>query len=112
MDADEREIVTYLKTCPGQYISGREIARRASSKKRFHKEPGWAVPVLGRMVKKGLIESDSSAHFRLLPEGKKHKPKRWLSPEIQQLLEKTGKDFSVGVEIDEPEDPEENKPGG
>ena len=112
MDADERDIVTYLKTWSGQYISGREIARRAASKKRFQKEPGWAVPVLGRMLKKGLIESDSMAHFRLLPEGKKPKPKRWISPHIQELLEKTGKDFSVGVEIGEPEKPDENKPGG
>jgi hypothetical protein len=111
MDADERDIVTYLKTWSGQYVSAREIARRAASKKRFQQEPNWAVPVLGRLVEKGIIESDSMAHYRLLAESKKHKPKRWLSPEIKKILEQTGKEFSEGAEISEPEDPDENKRG-
>jgi hypothetical protein len=111
MDADERDIVTYLKTWSGQYISGREIARRAASKKRFEKEPDWAVSVLGRLVEKGIIESDARAHYRLLPEAKKHKPKRWLSPEIKKILEQTGREFSEGAEISEPENPGGEKPG-
>ena len=112
MDADERDIVTYLKTWSGQYISGREIARRAASKKRYEKEPGWAVQVLVRLVEKRNLESDSRAHYRLLPEAKKHKPKRWLSPEIKKILEQTGEKFSEGAEINEPENPGESKPGG
>ena len=112
MDADERDIVTYLKTWSGQYVSAREIARRAASKKRYEKEPDWAVPVLGRLVDRGIIEADSRAHYRLFPEAKKRKPKRWLSPEIKKLLEQTGEQFSEGAEINEPETPGENKPGG
>lgn len=108
MDADEHDILTYLKVWSGQYVSAREIARKAASKRRFENEPDWAVPVLGRLVEKRLIESDSMAHYRLIPEAKKHKPKRWISPQMQKILEKTGKDFSEGVEITEPTPPPED----
>ena len=105
MDADEKDIVTYLKVWAGQFISAREIARKAASKRRYEKEPDWAVPVLGRLLEKGLVEADSMAHYRLVPDSKKEKARRWISPAIQKILEKTGKDFSEGVEIDEPETP-------
>ncbi len=110
MDADEKDIITYLKVWSGQYVSAREIARKAASKKRFEKEPNWAVPVLGRLLEKGLVESDSRAHYRLLLGSKKEKPKRWISPHLQKILDKTGKDFSEGGEIDEP--PKTAPPGG
>ena len=105
MDADENDIITYLKVWTGQYVSAREIARKAASKKRFQAEPDWAVPVLGRLVEKGLVEADSMAHYRLISDSKKAKTKRWLSPQMQKILEKTGKDFSEGVDIDEPKTP-------
>ena len=103
MDADENDILTYLKAWSGQFISAREIARKAASKRRYEKEPDWAVPVLGRLLEKGLVEADSMAHYRLLPQSKKEKQKRWISPQMQKILEKTGKDFSEGVEIDTPD---------
>ena len=105
MDADEKDIVTYLKVWTGQYVSAREIARKAASKKRFQAEPDWAVPVLGRLLEKGIVESDSMAHYRLVPDSKKAKPKRWISPQMQKILDQTGKDFNEGVEIDEPKTP-------
>ena len=116
MDADEQEIITYLKVWKGQFISGREIARKASGKRRFQDEPAWAVAPLARLIEKKTIEADASAHYRLISESKKHKTKRWISPHIQKILDKTGKDFSEGVEIDKPENlppstPEQGKPG-
>ena len=114
MDADEKDIITYLKVWSGQYVSAREIARKAASKKRFEKEPDWAVPVLGRLVEKGLVESDAMAHYRLVPDSKKEKPRRWISPQMQKILDKTGKDFSQGVDIEEPPktEPPPAPPGG
>lgn len=100
MDADERDILIYLKAWSGKYVSGREIARRAASKKRYEKEPDWAVPVLARMVEKGILESDALAHFRLAPAAKGNKSKRWISPAIKKILDRAGKDFSEGVDID------------
>lgn len=107
MDADERDIVAYLKSWPGQYVSGREIAKRASNKRRFDREPNWAVPVLARMVEKGIIESDAMAHYRLLPETKHQKHEDAVSAELKKLLEQTGKEFTEGAEIGAPEKPGE-----
>lgn len=124
MDADEKDILLYLKNWPGQFVSGREIARKAASKRRFEAEPNWAVPALGRLMEKEMIESDSMAHYRLIPEvdkTKKKKKKRWIAPHLQKILAKTGKDYGEGVEIDpehiaaaataEPEKEKEKKTG-
>jgi hypothetical protein len=99
MDADERDICNYLRTWPGQFVYGRDIARRASGKWRFREEPEWAEQVLSRLVDKGLLESDSTGHYRL--KAKKEKARKWISPQIQAILEKSSTDFSKTIEIDE-----------
>jgi hypothetical protein len=104
MDTDEREICSYLKSWPGQWVSGREIGRRAGGKHRFREDQNWAVQPLARLLEKSVIESDSTGHFRLKPPEKTERAKRWISPEIKKLLEKTGKDFEKGVQLDAPED--------
>jgi hypothetical protein len=67
MDTDERFICDYLKTFRGQFVCQREIARRASGKRRFNDEPNWAVPVLARLVDKRIVEADAAGHYRLCP---------------------------------------------
>src|SRR5882724_10387736 len=42
MDADEQDICNYLKQWHKQFISGREICRRAGGKRRFRDDPYWA----------------------------------------------------------------------
>ncbi len=102
MDADEREILDYLKSYRGQFVSGREIARRAGGKWRFRENPNWSVPILRRLVERGLAETDSCGHYRaILQEKKKKEKKKWLSPEIRKLLEESGKKFGETVDIDE-----------
>jgi hypothetical protein len=102
MDAEEREICDFLRSFPGQYVSHREICRRAGGKWRFREDEKWAMPILSRMVEKGLLESDASGHFRLI-EQKDDKKKRWISPELRKILEK-GAAGGPG-EITEIEDP-------
>ena len=104
MDTDEREICTYLKSWPGQWVSAREIARRAAGKRRFREDENWAAQPLARLIETGFVESDSTGHYRLKPPEKAQKQKRWISPELKKILEKTGKDFEVGVQLDAPED--------
>jgi len=70
MDAEEKEICDFLKSWPDQFVSHREICRRAGGKWRFRENQNWAMPVLSRMVEKGILESDASGHFRLMPEKK------------------------------------------
>jgi len=104
MDSDEREICTYLKSYVGQWISAREISRRAGGKHRFREDPNWSAQPLARLLEKSVVESDATAHYRLKPREPAKKVKRWISPEIKKILEKTGKDFQTGVELDAPED--------
>jgi hypothetical protein len=99
MDADERQIFLFLKSFRDQFVSGREIARRASGKRRFSEEPQWAVPVLTRMLDRKAIETDNHDHFRLIqPKGGK---KKWVSPQIKQVLEQSGKKFEDLEELEE-----------
>jgi len=105
MDADEQDICNYLKQWPKQFISGREIARRAGGKRRSRNDPFWANAVLSRMVEKQILETDRSGHFRILQKEVKPGDKKWISPELQKLLEESGKKFSGTIEIEEPEEP-------
>lgn len=104
MDADERDICLYLKGWAGQFVSVGEITRRAGGKRRYRDDPNWAIPILSRLVEKGILESDSTGHYRLKPRKEKDKSKRWVSPHIQKLLEKSGKSFDHTIEIKEDDD--------
>src|SRR5436190_11034180 len=104
MDADEREICLYLRGFPGQFLSYAEISRRASGKRRHRQEPEWASPVLARLVEKGLLESDSTGHYKLKTRPKREHETRWVSPEIRKILERSGKSFDGVFEVDQDEE--------
>jgi hypothetical protein len=105
MDTDEREICTYLKSYVGQWVSAREIARRAAGKHRYRDDPNWAAQPLARLMEKSMLESDTTGHYRLKPKEKdEKKAKRWISPELKKILEESGKQYEAGVQLDAPED--------
>ena len=68
-----------------------EICRRAASRKRYLKDPEWAKPILLEMVRKGLVESNPSGHYRLKPSGDLPGSKKWVSPHIAGILKSSGK---------------------
>jgi hypothetical protein len=103
MDADERDIYLYLKSWPKLFISASEIARRAGGKRRYREEPEWAIPVLSRMLEKGMLETDSNGHYRINFRYDEEKKKRWVSPQIQQILARSGKKFEGVYEIEDTE---------
>ena len=105
MDSDEAEVYAFLKTSPGQFISGREICRRAGGKWRYREDEHWAIPVLRRMVEKTIIESDDTGHYRLpkREDLKQKKKNRWISPEIRAIFQRSGRDFGV-IDVEEPLD--------
>lgn len=112
MDADERDICQYLKGWPGQFVSLAEIARRAGGKRRYREDPNWVVPIVTRLVERGFVESDSTGHYRLKARTKKEKKQRWVSPQIQKILEKSGKQFDHTIEIEVEEGSLEDLFGG
>lgn len=90
MDSDEREIFNYLKTWGKDYVSVREICRRAAGKKRFGEDPDWAKPILVVMHERGILERDVTGRYRVKPKSKKGGAGRWVSPQIAQLLKQNG----------------------
>jgi hypothetical protein len=94
MQSDEEDIKLYLKSYPGQFISAREIARWAGGKVRYRNDPSWAAAVLTLMVEKGVVESDSTGHFRLVTKKQNKRDKKWVSPQMRKILEESGKDFT------------------
>jgi|ERR1700733_4763803 len=90
MDADEREIFYFLKTWGEEYVSVKEIARRAGGKKKFHENPEWAKPLLMRMQERGVVESDATGRYRVKPVKKQDKSKRWVAPDIAKILQESG----------------------
>jgi len=78
MDSEEQEIFYFLKTWGEEFVSAKEIARRASGKKKFYENPEWAKPLLMRMQERGVLESDTSGRYRIKPVAKKNKKTRWV----------------------------------
>jgi hypothetical protein len=107
MDADEQDICNYLKQWPKQFISGREICKRAGGKRRFREEPHWANQPLLRLVERQILETDSSGHFRLV---EKKQRQRWISPELKKILEEQGKTFDEFDTDTESESKDDLKP--
>jgi hypothetical protein len=99
MDSEEQEIFYFLKTWGEEFVSAKEIARRASGKQKFHKNPEWAKPLLMRMQDRGVLESDTSGRYRIKPLPKKNKKTRWVSPDIAKILEQNGVQVEGGSEV-------------
>jgi hypothetical protein len=105
MTQDEKDICLYLKSWPGQFVALIQIARRAGGKRRFHKDPGWAVPILKQLVERGIVEADATGHYCLKKEDKRKKaPQAWVSPQMRSILDQSGKTFDIQVDAKELED--------
>ena len=66
------------------FINASEIARRVD-KKRVHKEPHWAKPILMSMEERGILEADIQGRYRIKPVRRKKKGK-WIAPDIAKIL--------------------------
>jgi hypothetical protein len=90
MDSDEREIFQFLKSRGEDFVSYREITRRAGGKQKFHKNQDWARPFLARMQERGILEADAQGRYRIKPVKSKSKATRWVSPDIAKILQEKG----------------------
>jgi hypothetical protein len=100
MTTDEKAIMDYLKSWPTSYMSGREIARKVGGKKRYEDDRGWAIPSLLQLVRLGLIEPDLYGGFRLKKADKKKRGSMHVSPQVLEILQRSGRKFE-GIAIDE-----------
>jgi hypothetical protein len=105
MDYDERSVRIFLKGYPGQYVSPRVISRRLGGRRRYHDDPLWVLPILTRLVEKGLVETDPLGHFRLKKADATDPRKRtYISPQVKRILDRSSKDFSTVISIDDEEE--------
>ncbi len=94
MDAEQTSICEFLRSWPGQFVSGKEICRRAAGKWRYREDENWALPILQGMLEQKLVDADAAGHFRLVEERhRKEEKKVLLSPEIKELLRRAGETF-------------------
>jgi hypothetical protein len=99
MDGDERDIFQFLKTRGTDFVGAMEIARRAGNKKKFYKDPNWAKPILMQMQERGILEHDDAGRYRIKPISRKDKNKRWVAPDIAQILHESGVETEAGGDI-------------
>jgi hypothetical protein len=90
MDSDERTIFDYLKTWGEEFVSAKEICRRAGGKRRYVEDNNWAAPILQRMKTCNLLEGDAVGRYRIKPAPKKGHKGRWVSPDIEKILRESG----------------------
>jgi hypothetical protein len=100
MDTDERDIFQFLKTWGAEFTNAKEVARRATSKKRFYDDPDWAKPILMRMEERGILESDIQGRYRIKPVSRKKKGNQWVAPDIAKILKESGVEVEAGGDGD------------
>ena len=98
MDSEEREIFDFLTTWGSDFVSYKEIARRAGGKKKYYEDPDWAKSLLARLLERGVLEGNSQGRYRIKPLPAKNKATRWVSPDIAKILHENGVKIDGAIE--------------
>jgi hypothetical protein len=100
MDFNERDIYEYLKTWGKEFVGAREICRRAGTKQRYIDDSDWALPYLGLMVERGILERDPAGRYRVKHKKEKKRDERWIAPQIAEILKQSEDELKKkGVDI-------------
>ena len=128
LSSDELEVLEYLKSWKGNYVSMVEICRCAGGRRKFKETPHWAKRLMSRLVDEQLVFVNERGHYAYAykaenapaqatgnssvaedyfapvenqlivgdnyfppPEPLRTKTKRWVSPHIENILKKAGK---------------------
>lgn len=65
MNTEEKEIYEFLKRFPQQFVSINDISKSVGSRKNFHEDRNWTLPVLRRMELEGWVESNAFGEYRV-----------------------------------------------
>jgi len=68
LSSDELEILEYLKSWKGKFVSMVEICRCAGGRRKFTETPHWAKALMSRLVDEKLIEANERGHFCCIME--------------------------------------------
>ena len=76
LSAEALDIVSYLKTAQGTFVSLAEVSRRAGGRQRFQDTPDWAKNLMSTLVDAGMIEVNARGHYRVPPARQPQSPAR------------------------------------
>jgi len=65
LSSEALEIIAYLETAPGKFISMREISLKAGGRRRFEESPSWARNLMQPLLEAGLIQVNERGHYRI-----------------------------------------------
>jgi len=82
LSAEALDIITYLKTAHGKFVSILEISKRAGGRRRFEESPNWAKNLMSPLLDAGLIEVNARGHYRVpgTPDDQPEAPAKPASP--------------------------------
>jgi len=101
-NSDELEILEYLKSWKGSYISLVEICRSAGGRQRFKETPNWANPFMSRLMEEKLVEGNDRGHFRYV-EVETAAPPEAATPAPQNVAAIVGDDYFPAASGDDAE---------
>lgn len=115
LSSDELEILDYLKSSKGNFVSLVEVCRCAGNRQKFKETPNWANPLMSRLIEANMVEINDRGHYRYIGEpedtasaaagvvGEDYFPddseesgeeqQRWIAPHIAEILKKARKKF-------------------
>jgi hypothetical protein len=64
LSAESLEVLAYLKSCNGQYVTMGAISKQAGGRRRFEETPNWAKGLMGPLVEAGMLEMNERGHYR------------------------------------------------
>jgi len=68
LSSDELEIVDYLKSYNGNFVSLVEICRCAGGRRKYDATPHWARRLMSRLVEGQILEVNDRGHYRAVVE--------------------------------------------
>jgi hypothetical protein len=95
--SDELEILEYLKSWEGKFLSLVDISRNASGRQKFKDTPNWANGLMARLIEAKLVESNDRGHYRYIGETEQPPPKAKakLIPPLQTQASNTSNTANI-----------------
>jgi hypothetical protein len=67
LSSDELEIIEYLKSHNGTFVSMVQICRTAGGRSKYSESPHWAKRLMSRLVDEQVVEVNERGHYRINP---------------------------------------------
>jgi len=68
LSSDELEVLDYLKSWNGKFVTMVEICRCAGGRKKFREDANWANCLMTRLVDARMVEVNDRGHYRVISD--------------------------------------------